>query len=99
NMGEIRQKLTNAAQLTIASCLGRHGDAVAELPAALQALDMRTCGFKLVLIINGVPKQYLPDLSNALAKEMRPLVKTLGFDPLSVSVINDIKARDIGLIV
>ncbi|KPA96575.1 MULTISPECIES: hypothetical protein [Pseudomonas] len=98
-MGEIRQKLTNAVQLTIASCLGRHGDAAAELPVALKELDIGSCGFKLVLIILGAPKEKLPGLNDALKKEMKSLVKTLGFEPTSVSVINDIKARDIGLIV
>jgi len=95
---EIRQKLTNSVQLTLASCLRRHPHAADVLPARFLDLNLGACAFKCILIINGFRKEWLPPLQNALAKEMNSLVKTMGFKPGSVSVINDEKARELKLI-
>lgn len=96
---EIRQKLTNSVQLTLASCLKRHPHAADVLPARFLDLDLGACAFKCILIIKGFRKEWLPPLQNALAKEMNSLVKTMGFNPGSVSVINDDKARELMLII
>jgi len=95
---EIRQKLTNSVQLTLASCLKRHQQAGELLPARFLRLDLGACTFKCILIINVFRKDWLPPLQNALVKEMHSLVKTMGFRPGSVSVINDDKARALKLI-
>ncbi|TWC06693.1 MULTISPECIES: hypothetical protein [unclassified Pseudomonas] len=95
---EIRQKLTNSVQLTLASCLRRHQQAAELLPARFLRLDLGACTFKCILVINGFRKDWLPPLQSALAKEMNSLVKTMGLKPGSVSVINDDKARELKLI-
>ncbi|MDO7896678.1 hypothetical protein [Pseudomonas citrulli] len=95
---EIRQKLTNSVQLTFASCLKRHQQAADILPTRFLELDLGACIFRCILIINGFRKEWLPPLQNALAKEMNSLVKTMGFKPGSISVINDDKARELKLI-
>lgn len=95
---EIRQKLTNSVQLTVASCLKRHPQAVDILPSRFLDLDLGACTFKCILIIKGFRKDWLPPLQSALVKEMNSLVKTMGFKPGSISVINDDKARELKLI-
>src|SRR6267154_76496 len=59
---EIRDKLTNALTVGVASILNRHPTATADLSAVFKSLDLATAGFRLVLIINGHHKNWLPPL-------------------------------------
>ena len=97
-IGEIRDKLVNALTLGVTSCLKRHESAETELPELFKTLDLRTCDFKLVLIINGHSKNWLPPLLEALKKALRPTVETWGLSAKAVAVINDERARQLGLI-
>lgn len=95
----IRQKMATTLQLTIAACLNRHPEAANELPDGFKTLDLTTCMFKCVLVVNGLQKAHLPQLQEALVKTLKPLLKLWGADPgKSVLVLNDEGARKVGLI-
>lgn len=97
-MDEIRQKLTNSIQITLAACLGRHAEADVNLPLGFKALDLKAASFKCVLLINGTPKSELQSLQEALVREMKTVVRTFGLKPGCVLVLNDAQARSKGLI-
>lgn len=90
---EIRQKFTNSLQLTLAACLRRHLRSDELLPEQFFNLDLSTCAFKCILVINNFPKEWLAGLRDALSKAMNSITKTLGMKPGSVIVINDEMAR------
>lgn len=92
---EIRQKLSNALQLIIALHLGRYQD---PLPNGFHDLTLQE-ELKLVLVINGHQKDWLPPLQDALKMALNPLVKTFGLAPNSVAVINGDGALSHGLLV
>lgn len=95
---EIRKKLTNALSLGLAACLRRHEDSDAELSEPFKTLDLSVVGFRLVLVINGHKKEWLPPLQEALSKALQSTVKVWALPPTAVAVINDGQARSHGLI-
>jgi hypothetical protein len=90
-INEVRKKLTNALSLGLAACLRRHE--VAELPEPFKALDLSVASFRLVLVINGHEKKWLPPLQEALSKALQSTVKVWALPPTAVAVINDAQAR------
>ena len=95
---EIRHKLSNALNLGLAACLGRHPTAWAELSDSFKSLDLGSVSFRLVLVINGHRDEWLPPLNDALTSALLPVVKTWALPPTAVTVINDDLARYHGLI-
>lgn len=95
---EIREKLINAFSLGWASCLKRHQQAEAELPEDFKTLNLSQVDIKFVLVIKGHQDEWLPSLQDALWIALRATVKTWAFAPTSVAVINDVLARQYGLI-
>ncbi len=96
---EVRDKLTNALVLGVSACLGRHPSAAAELPAGFQTLQLGSVSFRLILVISGHQKQWLPPLQEALTKALRLTCQTWALGSQSVVVLNDSLARQRGLIV
>lgn len=96
---EIVQKLTNTFSITHALVLGRHPDYLDVISDRFRCLDLRSCGHKLVLVINGHKDEWLPPLKAALQNELRPLIKTWGLGADSVLVLNEGLARRHGLII
>jgi hypothetical protein len=96
-MGEIREKLSNALGLGIASILKRHPLAVAELPDPFRNLGLDTADFRLVLIINGHQNAWLAPLQDALRRELHPVIKTWALGPNAVIAINHERAKQLGL--
>ena len=97
-IGEIRDKLTNALNVGVASILNRHPAAAADLPDVFKNLDLATAGFRLVLIINGHQKNWLPPLQDALRSALHAATKTWALGPNAVVVINHEDAKRFGLI-
>ncbi|MCT7984686.1 hypothetical protein NG796_15415 [Laspinema sp. A4] len=95
---EICEKLTNALNLCIATCLKRHASTYDELPVLFQSLSLEKTDFRLILVIKGHQDSWLPPLQDALKKALKPTTKIWTLSPTSVVVINDKMARDIGLI-
>ena len=95
-IGEIRQKLTNGLTLGIAARLKRHRVAEAELSPDFKSLDLANAEFRLVLVINGHRQEWLPELQNALNRELGATLKTWG--GMAVAVLNAEGARKHGLI-
>ena len=95
---EIRQKLSNALNLGLAACLGRHPASGEELSDSFKNLDLGNVSFRLVLVINGHRDEWLPPLNDALTTALYPVVKTWALPSTAVTVINDGMARDHGLI-
>ncbi len=95
---EVRDKLANALNVCASSILGRHPAADAELPELFKAIDLATAGFRLVLVINGHQKAWLPPLQDALRKALHALARTWALGPNAVAVINHKTAKQFGLI-
>ena len=96
----IRQKLTNAFALGLAARLGRHGvAAAAELPEPFRKIDPSAIGFRLVLVVSGHRKDWLPPLQEALTKTLGPTIKTWGLSPPAVAVLNEDGAEKHRLVV
>jgi hypothetical protein len=97
-IAEIREKLVNAFSLGWASCLKRHQQADAELPAPFKELDLSQAGVRFVLVVNGHKEEWLKDIQDALKIALHSTIKTWCFAPTSVAVINEELARQHGLI-
>jgi len=97
-IGEIQSKLTNALTLGVAAILKRHPATAEELPELFKALDLASAGFRLVLIINGHQKAWLPPLQDALRRALYATVQTWALGPNAVAVINHEDAKRFGLI-
>jgi hypothetical protein len=93
----IREKWTNALTLSVATCLKRHST-WEELPNSFQTLDLKKVDFRLILVINGHPKEWLAPLQEALKKELKPTIKTWNLSATSVVVLNETMAREQKLI-
>jgi hypothetical protein len=91
-IGEIRDKLTNA------SILNRHPSSAADLPESFKNLNLSTAGFRLVLIVNGHQKDWLPPLQEALRSALYTATKTWALGPNAVTAINHEDAKKFGLI-
>jgi hypothetical protein len=97
-IAEIREKLVNAFSLGWACCLRRHEHAERDLPEAFKELGLSHVDVRFILVINGHKEEWLPPLQDALRAALRSTVKTWSFSPTSVAVLNDVLARQYGLI-
>ena len=97
-ISDIKDKLTNGLSLCFASVLKRHPKTLAELPDKFKNLDLSTVGFRLVLIINGHQKAWLPPLQDAVRRTLHATEKTWALDPNAVVVLNHEGAKQFGLI-
>lgn len=97
-IAEIRDKLLNALTLGVTACIGRHANAGQVLPHAFVGLPLDRTVFRLVLVINGHKAEWLPPLQDALAQALRVTTRTWDLGASSVVVMNDILARQRGLI-
>ncbi|MDB9315392.1 hypothetical protein PN462_19915 [Spirulina sp. CS-785/01] len=94
---EIRDKLTNALNLYMATYLKRHPTS-SELPIPFQKLKLDNTQFRLIVIINGHREEWISPLQDALRKFLKPTVKTWSLSPNNVLVLNDSLAKKYGLI-
>jgi len=97
-IAEIQEKLSNALALGIADCLKRHQTAVAEIPMPFQNLNLATTIFQLVLVINGHHEAWLPPLQEALNQAFYVTRKIWALPATPVVVMNDMIAKEYGLI-
>lgn len=95
---EIRDKLANALSVGATSVLNRHPLAAAELSDEFKAINLASVGFRLVLIINGHQKSWLPPLQDALRNALHATVQTWALGPNAVVVINHEDAKKYGII-
>jgi hypothetical protein len=98
NLDDVAEKMRNALSLFVAARLGRHSDFVADIPAALRQVDLKTAAFCFVLVIREHKKEWLPPVQDALCKKLRSVVKTWALSPTSIAVLNPDGARRFGLI-
>ena len=96
-IGEIRDKLANAFAVGVASILKRHPAAESELSDPFKSLDLSVAQFRLVLVINGHHKSWLPPLQDAVRIALHGTVQTWALGPNSVVVINEVIAKERGL--
>jgi hypothetical protein len=97
-IAEIKDKLTNGLSLCFASVLRRHPSTFPEWPDKYKKLDLAGADFRLVLVINGHQKAWLPPLQDALRRSLRPIVRTWALNPNAVVVLNHEGAKSFGLI-
>jgi len=93
---EVHEKLSNALSLGLAICLKRHPNEI--LPQAFQELNLANVDFRLVLVVNGHPKSWLPPLQDALQKSLNTICKIWGLSAMAVIVMNDELAQEYKLI-
>ena len=94
---DIRDKLANGLTLCFAAVLKRHPKTLAELPDKYKNLDLSQAGFRLVLVINGHQKAWLPPLQDAVRRALHATAKTWALDPNAVVVLNHEGAKQFGL--
>lgn len=97
-IGDIRDKFINTISLMVASCLGRHMNASTQLPPEIGSLDLTKLQFRLILVINGCQKAWLPPIEEAMSKAMLATRKTWSLAPASVVVMNEVMAQKHDLI-
>ena len=95
---KIREKMTNGLTLGIAICLLRHEFAKTELPDLFQKLDLSKTKFQFILVIKGHEKSWLVPLQEELTNVLRPTAKLWALPAIPVVVMNDLMARNYGLI-
>lgn len=95
---EISSKLTNGFQLAHSLLLGRFGSAETPTSNALKSMNLADIEHRLVLVIHGHEKSWLPPVQDALRQELKSIEKIWSLGPNSILVINDVVARDKGLI-
>ncbi|MDQ3314475.1 MAG: hypothetical protein M3505_07580 [Verrucomicrobiota bacterium] len=96
-ISEIRDKLANALGLGIASILKRHATADDKLPGLFKKLDLGAIGFRLILVINGHQKSWLPPLQEALRSALHATTQVWALGANAVVVINHEDARRFNL--
>lgn len=96
-IAEIVKKMGNTLQILVSALLERHAD-TAELSTDFKSLNLKDTAFICILVINGHQETWLPPLQDALEKALKPLVKTMALGPQAVAVINEVKAKELGLI-
>jgi hypothetical protein len=97
-IADIKDKMANALGLAVASILKRHPLAEEELPSLFKELALANAEFRLVLIINGHEKDWLPPLQDALRKALHATSRTWALGPNAVVVINHEDAKKFALI-
>jgi hypothetical protein len=95
---EIRDKLANSLELLVNLRLGRHAERRNDLPPAYREIDLSSVGFRLILVINGHRKEWIPPLQEDLQIALRPVTQIWSLGGNAVSVINHEKAKEVGLI-
>ena len=82
----------------MASILKRHPRYESELSQDFRSIDCSKVDFRLVLVVNGHKKEWLPDLQDALAKKLQVTRKIWNLGANAVAVMNEQVARERGLI-
>jgi hypothetical protein len=95
---EIRDKLATSLELLVSLWIGRHADTRNDLPQAFREINFESVEFKLVLVINGHRKDWLPDVQNEVQRALRPLIGIWALGGAAVAVINHEMAKSLGLI-
>lgn len=96
-MEAIREKFSNAVSLLLAIGLGRHGNIHDDsVSASFKGASLATAKVKFVLVVKGVPKEYLPPFNEQLQKCCKALMRLFRVE--AVVVVNEMGARKIGLI-
>ena len=96
-MGAVRDKFSNAVSLLLALCLGRHGDVHGNsVPESFKGAFIASAQVKFVLVVKGVPPEFLPPFNEQLQKYCKVVSKL--FRVTAVAVVNETGARKMGLI-
>lgn len=95
---EIRKKLSTALSLSIAIFLERHPVGDGQIPSEYREINLSDINFRLVLVIKGHKKEWLPPLQEKLQRALRPTVRIRALRGPSVLVMNDEIARKNDLI-
>ncbi len=97
-LDEIAQKFIHGLTLFVAACLDRHADPTVELSPRLRAVNLGGAKIRLILVINGHDKAWLPPLQDALRKVLEVDRRVWGLDSSAVVVLNHVMAATRGLV-
>lgn len=95
---DVREKLENGLVLLIASILRSPSGDEPALSAKFRSQDVGAARFRLVLVVNGHRREWLPPLQDSLRARLRVTAKMWRLDPNSVVVMNHDGARQHGLV-
>ena len=97
-INDIKMKFYNAFTLSLSMIHNRHSQALKELPSNFRSLNPEQIEFRLVLIINGHPIDWLPPIKSSLEFGLIPLIKTWPISGSAVIVLNEELAKEHSLI-
>lgn len=95
---EIKSKLLNSLTLLIAGCLKRHMPIYEELSENFKNLDWAAVDIKLFLVIPTVPDHQIAPMTDQFRKNFVTEYNIWNFPSHSIFVLNEEKAKKIGLI-
>lgn len=95
---EIQNKLTNSLMIFTSFHSGRHLQGQQELTNSFKNTDLSQVKFQLILVIKNSKKAWLPPISEALKKSLKPTVTIWNLSATSVKVFNEDQARNKHLI-
>lgn len=92
---EIYKKFTHSIDLYFAVLIGRLNDNNKEIPDNFRNADYAAANIKLLLVINGHKKEWLPPINEALKRKLNAQIKIWR---LKVITINHEIAKEYGLL-
>ena len=95
---DIIEKFQNSIALMNVAAIKRRKDIYDILPITMQSFQWAKAQYKLYLVIKNHRKEWLSPVSDALKKEMKPLLKCWGIPDSNLKVINEDIARERELI-
>ena len=94
----IIEKFQNSITLMNVAAIKRREDIYDILPLAMQAFHWGKAKYKLYLVIKNQRVEWLSPVSDALKKEMKPILKCWGILDSDLKVVNEDIARNLHLI-
>lgn len=95
---DIIEKFQNSITLMNVAAIKRREDIYEILPNAMQRFHWRKAEYELFLVIKNHRMEWLLPVSDALKKEMKPILKCWGIPDSNLKVINEDIARNLQLI-
>ena len=97
-LDEIRQKMNHALAVWMGALIGRHPEVQHRLTANLSDVEHARLPIECYLVIRGVPDAMLPPFSDKFRQSMKSEQRIWAIRPERIKVLNENKARKIGLI-
>ena len=100
NFGEFTEEITRKFQdsLTFFNSVQQKRQGQEALPDGLKGATLKDTDYEFVLIVKGHPRNWLQPLLDQIKKCMKRSLKLWGINDASVKVMNEVIARDRGIV-